>query len=127
MSATSRKPTAAQRARHALLTQWRGLPDGPLNDRPAREVGDVLAKLLKELGLQERMALDEVMVAWRAAAGDFIAKHTKPESVTRGVLNVIVPQSSMHHALMMEKAAILRRLHEQLGHTKIKDVRFRHG
>ena len=110
-----------------MLAQWRGVSGGPIIDLPTKSVGDVLAKVLKDLGLQERMALDEVLAAWRAAAGEFIAKHTMPESVTRGVLNVKFSQPTMHHALVMEKAALMRRLHEQLGHKKIKDVRFRHG
>jgi hypothetical protein len=33
----------------------------------------------------------------------------------------------MHHALMMEKPVLLRKLNEQLGKGKIKDIRFRHG
>lgn len=127
MSASSRKPTAAQRTRHALIAAWRGVADGPIIDHQARSVGEVLGKVLKDLGLQERMALEEVVAAWRMAAGDFIAKHTQPESVTRGVLTVRVTQPTIHHALMMEKPALMKRLHEQLGHSKIKDVRFRHG
>ena len=110
-----------------MIAQWRGVADGPVIDLPAKSVGEVLAKVLKDLGMEERMALDEVMAAWRGAAGDFIAKHTMPESVTRGVLSVKVTQPTMHHAMMMEKPALLKRLNERLGAKKIKDVRFRHG
>ena len=87
----------------------------------------MLAKVMKDLRLTDRMQLDNVVNAWRTAAGDFIAKHSVPENVQRGVLTVKVGQSSVHHALMMEKPVLLRKLNETLGKGKIKDIRFRHG
>ncbi len=122
-----RKATAAQRLRHSLVTQWRGIPDGPLIDLPAKNVGDVLSKVLKSLGLADRMQLEHVAAAWRQAAGDFIARQSAPETVAKGVLTVKVTQSSVLHALTMEKPALLRRLNDVLGKDTIKDVRFRHG
>jgi len=122
-----RKTTSAQRHRHWLVTQWRGLPDGPLLDLPVKTVGDVLAKVMKAAGLNDRLMLDDVLIAWRAVAGEFIAKNTIPDGFTRGVLQVRCAQPSVHHALMMEKGALLRKLNEQLGQGTIKDVRIRHG
>jgi len=122
-----RKTTSAQRHRHWLVTQWRGLPDGPLLDLPVKTVGDVLAKVMKAAGLNDRLMLDDVLIAWRAVAGEFISKNTIPDGFTRGVLQVRCAQPSVHHALMMEKAALLRKLNEQLGQGTIKDVRIRHG
>lgn len=122
-----RKATSAQRLRHRTIAQWRGVADGPLIDIPAKDISDVLSKLMKDLRLTDRMQLDHVMNAWRSAAGDFIAKHSVPENVQRGVLTVKVGQSSVHHALMMEKPVLLRKLNEALGKGKIKDIRFRHG
>lgn len=122
-----RKATSAQRLRHRTIAQWRGVEDGPLIDIPARDIADVVAKVVKDLRLTDRMALDNVQNAWRSAAGEFIAKHSQPENVQRGVLTVKVAQSSVHHALMMEKPVLLRKLNEHLGKGKIKDIRFRHG
>lgn len=122
-----RKATPNQRLRHHLVTQWRGLPEPPLIDLPAKNVGDVLAQVLKGLGLSDRMQLEQVAAAWRMAAGDFIAKHSVPDAITKGVLQVRVSQSSVMHALTMEKSTLLKKLGETLGKGVIKDVRFRHG
>ncbi len=122
-----RKPTPAQRHRHWLTTQWRGLPDGPLVDLPVKDIGDIVAKVMKAAGLKDRLMLDEVIAAWRIVAGEFIARNTLPDGYTRGVLQVRCTQPSVHHALMMEKPALLRKLNEQLGAGTIKDVRIRHG
>ena len=122
-----RKSTPNQRLRHSLVSQWRGLPEAPIIDLPAKNVADVLGMVLKNLGLADRMQLEHVAAAWRMAAGDFIAKHSVPDSLAKGVLQVRVSQSSVMHALTMEKPALLRRLTDALGKGVIKDVRFRHG
>ncbi len=122
-----RKSSAAQRHRHWLLTQWRGLADGPLMDLPVKSVEEVLGKVMKAAGLGDRLILDDVLAAWKQVAGEFIAKNTVPDGYLRGVLQVRCTQPSVHHALMMEKATLLRKLNEHLGHTKIKDIRIRNG
>lgn len=125
--ANPRKATPNQRLRHKLVSEWRGLPEAPIIDIPAKSVGDVLDKVLKGLGLADRMQLEQVAAAWRMAAGDFIARHSVPDAISKGVLQVKVSQSSVMHALTMEKPALLRRLADSLGKGVIKDIRFRHG
>lgn len=115
------------RLRHALISQWRGVESTPLIDLPAKSVGNVLDKVVKELGLSDRMQLEEVTAAWRQAAGDFIARQAMPDSCARGVLTVKVTQPSVHYALNMEKARLLEKLNQSLGRGRIKEIRFRHG
>jgi Dna[CI] antecedent, DciA len=123
-----RKPSARQRMRHSLLSAWRGTEEGPIINLPARNVSDFLQKVLKDLGLSERMQLEQVQAAWLKAAGEFLAKQSTPDNVLRGVLTVRVVQSSVLYALNMEKARLLRSLNESLAKTTvIKDIRFRHG
>jgi len=122
-----RRATKHQRMKHRMVTQWRGVADGPLIDLPARQASDGLEKVLKDLGLTDQLRLEEVVSAWKVAAGDFISRHATPDAFAKGVLTVRVSQSSVHHAMTMEKPALLRRLNEAMGGNKIKDVRFRHG
>jgi predicted nucleic acid-binding Zn ribbon protein len=122
-----RKASFAHKRRYAMLAQWRGVADGPLVDLPTRNLSDILGKVVKSLGLEERSILEEVLAAWKSAVGDFIARHTMPDAVTKGVLTVRVSQASVHHALMMEKPVILRKLNAGLVHARITDLRFRNG
>ena len=96
-------------------------------DLTAKNIGDVVEKVMKAAGLGDRLMLDEVLAAWQQVAGEFISKNTLPDAYLRGVLHVRCSQPSVHHALVMEKAALLRKLNEKLGAGKIKDVRIRHG
>ncbi len=124
---SSRKPTAAQYRRHALIAAWRGVDDGPVIDLPLCNVADLVGKVMKEAGLGERMKLEQVLEAWKEIVGDFLFQHSRPDSVQRGVLMVRVLQPSVHHALMMERPRILKRLQERLKNSGIKDVRLKHG
>lgn len=124
---SSRLPTAYQRRRHALLSAWRGASEGPILDNPARSVADLLGPIVAQAGLAERMKLEEVLSAWREVVGDFLFQHSKPDTVQRGILTVRVLQPTVHHALMMERPRILKRLKEKLSHAGIKDIRLKHG
>ena len=124
---SSRKPTAAQRHRHALIAAWRGVPDGPLMDNPLMSVADLAGKIVAQCGIGERLQMEEIAAAWRTVVGDFLAAQTAPDSISRNVLVVRMIQPTVHHALMMEKAKIVKRLNEKLGKRAVKDIRFKHG
>ena len=124
---SSRKATARQRLRHALIAQWRGVADGPLLDCPVAAVSDLVPKIVAQCGLSERLQMEEVSAAWTGIVGDFIARQTCPDSIVRGVLVVRILQPAVHHALMMQKARILQNLRAALGATAVKDLRFKHG
>lgn len=122
-----KQPSRFQRQRRALISAWRGAPEPPLVDLPARQVGDLIGPILKQCGLAERLRLEEVQEVWRGIVGDFLFQHTRPDSVVRGVLVVRLLQPAVHHALIMEKPRLLARLRERLGGAGIKDMRFQHG
>ena len=96
-------------------------------DYPAKDLGSVLDKVVKDLGLADRMRLEEVLAAWKVVAGDFIARQTVPEPGMKGLLMVRVSQPGVHHALMSEKPRLLQKLGEQLGVGKVREIKFRHG
>jgi predicted nucleic acid-binding Zn ribbon protein len=121
------KPSRVQKQRHALISAWRGAPEPPLVNLPARNAGDLVGAILKQCGLAERAKLEEVLEVWREIVGEFLFQQTRPDSVVRGVLVVRLMQPAVHHALMMEKPRILERLRAKLGHVGIKDLRFQHG
>jgi predicted nucleic acid-binding Zn ribbon protein len=124
---SQRKPSAVQWTKHRLLAAWRGAEEGPILNHKAVNVGDVLGKIVQELGMKDKLLLDDVLAAWNEAAGEFIAKHTRPDAVNRGVLTVRLLQPAIHYALQAEKQRLIERLQQALGHKKIRDVRFRHG
>ena len=122
-----RKPTAAMRRRHSLITAWRGVEDGPLMDLPTLRVGDIATQIMAKAGMGNRVKLEDILAAWQEIVGAFLFKLTRPDTFERGILSVRLIQPTAHHALMQEKVKILKRLQEKMPDAKIKDIRFRHG
>ena len=96
-------------------------------DHAVLSVADMVPKIMAQYGLGERLQMEEIAAAWREVVGDFIARQTQPDSVSRNVLIVRVLQPTIHHAMMMEKGKILKKLTEKLGKKAVKDIRFKHG
>lgn len=114
--------------RRKVIAEWRGLPsDLPRPDR-AQKVAELLPAVMQKLGLKERLQETEVLAAWKALVGDFIAGHSSPISLRDGVLFVHVLQPALHYELeRVSKPQILRKLKQRFGGRVIRDLRFRLG
>ena len=110
-----------------MLSQWRGVEEGPILNLPNRTLSDLLPGVVKELGLSERMMMEEIQAAWRQVAGEVIARGTSPDSLQKGVLYIRLLQPTVHYAVRGEVPKMLQHLAELLGPGKIKDIRCRHG
>lgn len=114
--------------RRKVLAEWRGLPaDLPRPDR-AQSVANLMPGVMQKLGLKERLQESEVLAAWKALVGEFIAGHSCPISLRDGVLYVHVLQPALHYELeRVSKPQILRKLKQRFGGRVIRDLRFRLG
>ena len=83
---------------------------------------------MQRLGLKERLHEAEVLEAWNAMVGDFIAAHSCPTNLREGVLYVRVLQPALHYELeQVSKAEILRKLKQRFGGKTIREIKFRVG
>ncbi len=90
--------------------------------------GDVLPRLVQQLGLSERLHEGEVIETWKEIVGEFIAAHSTPVSLKAGTLYVRVLQPALHYQFeTISKREILRKLKARFGSRVIRDVRFRVG
>lgn len=110
--------------RQKVLREFRGYWE-PRPTREARAAGDLAGELLDKLGLEDRLAEQDVTAAWREIVGDFLAEHSQPLKLRRGELTVRVLQPSVHYELDRKwKAQILAKLQERFGKDKVRSVRF---
>jgi predicted nucleic acid-binding Zn ribbon protein len=114
--------------RARVIAEWRGLPEpAPRPDR-LTSVAESIPKLMKSLGLGDRLREEEVLSAWRGIVGDFIASHSEPNKLQAGVLMVKVLQPTMHYELdRVWKTKILQKMRERFGARTVRDIRFRVG
>jgi predicted nucleic acid-binding Zn ribbon protein len=114
--------------RAAVVAEWRGLPANKSRPDRWQAPGDLLPKLIQQLGLSERLRESEVIDAWKQIVGDFIAEHSAPVSLRAGILSVRVLQPSLHYQFeQISKAEILRKLKQRFGTKIIREIRFRVG
>lgn len=112
--------------RKRVIEDWRGLPEEAKSRERCVPAADALKKLLRKLGLSERLNEEEIRVAWREIVGDFLAGHSVPVGVHQGVLSVQVIQPTVRYELdRCLKRDILRKLQARFGATIVREVRFR--
>ena len=93
-----------------------------------KQLGDILKDVIKDLkDKKDLITEEEVRGVWGKAVGKKAAKHTKPISLRKATLNVMVDGSSWLYELTMEKKVILKKLEGKLRGKKIKEIRFRIG
>ena len=117
-----------EQIRARVLAEWRGLPETPFTRDTSRPIGDLMTKLMGTLGLRERLREEEVARAWRDIVGEFVANHSTPQKLDKGVLTVRVLQPTVHYELdRVFKPQLLAKLKARFGATVIRELKFRIG
>lgn len=98
-----------------------------MQHREPQPIGDVLSKLMARRGYARVQSAGALGEAWRQAAGEKIAARTRATVVRRGVLEVLVANSTLAQELGFQKRAMVERLADLLPDEQIRDVRFRVG
>ncbi|MFI0347551.1 MAG: DUF721 domain-containing protein [Chthoniobacterales bacterium] len=110
--------------RKRVLLEWRGLPDKEEKDRSSGIV-DVLGQVIRKLGLDSRIKENEIITAWKQLVGDFLAEHSEPQQLIRGILHVRVLQPTVRYELdRVWKPDIKRKLQERFGAKVIREIKF---
>jgi predicted nucleic acid-binding Zn ribbon protein len=92
-----------------------------------KKMADVLAELLTRRGYARVQATANYADAWREAAGEMLARYTRAGTVRRGVLEVVVANSTLVQEITFQKQAILARLAGLVPDEPINNLRLRVG
>lgn len=126
-SAGSKRYGHAKRVRKQLLTEWRGGVDPPSPLRNIHQPDEFLSGLLKSVGLSDGIDEGRLKESWSRVAGDFVSKHTVPESVRNGVLVLRVLQPTMKFHLQQMSGKLLENMKQELGEGVVKQIMFKIG
>ena len=111
-----------------VLADWRGLEVPVILPDRLSSMSEVVGKLMKELGLKERLSSEEVIGAWGEVVGEFVARHSTPQQLKDGVLTVRVLQPTVQFELeRFWKKEILAKLKTRFGNRVVREIRFRIG
>jgi predicted nucleic acid-binding Zn ribbon protein len=92
-----------------------------------QKLADIMSELITRRGYARVQATASYDDAWREAAGDLAARYTRVVQVRRGLLEVIVANSTLVQELTFQKRHILKQLTKLLPEEKIVDLRLRVG
>jgi len=95
-------------------------------DQPQR-IGDVVAQLLARRGYARAHTGGQCAEAWKKAAGEALASCTRATLVRRGVLEVLVSNSTVVQEIGFQKATLIQRLAELVPDQNIRDLKLRVG
>lgn len=96
-------------------------------DKGAEHFSRLVGKVIEALSGKERLGEEEIASAWRKAAGDAAAGHSRPVSFKKASLVVNVASSGWLYELTVRKKEIMKALEAGLKGKKIKELRFRIG
>ena len=99
---------------------------GPKKKSQPVSIADVMAQVLAQKGMTERIAQVGAMNDWATSVGAQIAAVTEPLSVTAdGVLWVRVTTAAWMNELSLLAPTLLQRLNAVPGRAPVKQLRFR--
>ena len=106
---------AERRASRGSRPVRKSVSHGDAPKRKPTAVGDVLASVIRQAGLEERMEQAGVLPDWPDLVGDQIATVTTPRSITAdGTLFVAVATHSWMTELQMLERELVRRVNGRL-------------
>jgi predicted nucleic acid-binding Zn ribbon protein len=97
-----------------------------VTSRP-QPIKEVLAELIARRGYAREQSGAAFQAAWQAAAGEFLAGHTRCGNLRRGVLEVAVSNSILMQEITFRKASLLKELTRLLPDSQITDIKLRIG
>ncbi len=92
-----------------------------------KEIGDVVARVLRELGVGRVTSELKVFEVWEEALGETLAKNLRPVAFMQGVVVAAVPDSAWLQEMHFLKDEVKRKLNRAMGGSVVRDVRFKLG
>jgi len=108
-----------------VIAEWRGYNEPPSRDRNVRAAAQLVEQLMADWKLTDQLAEQDILRGWREAVGEFVAAHSNPVRLRKGELTIRALQPSVRYDLERNlKGELLRRLQQQFGRDKIRQLRF---
>ena len=87
-------------------------------------VGGVLARVVRQLGLERELKGWNAAADWPSIVGPRIARHTRCVGFSDGTLRVEAESSSWMHELGYLERELVRKLNRHLGADLVREVKF---
>lgn len=110
------------------LAEWRGVYVPPDLRKFEKKLADLVPAVMQKTGAAEVAGHARIADEWESLTGAFIAKHSRPIALRRGVVIVAVTQAAVRYDLeRRHRGSILERLRARFGEDVIRGVKFQNG
>lgn len=89
----------------------------------ARSTADLMPKLMKSLGIQNRMWEEALLEEWPAIVGPQVCKHARPGRLEHGTLYIYVTHSVWLSELQRNQQQLLENLQARFEKATFKRIR----
>lgn len=96
-------------------------------DNSPLPIGDVLERLLSQLGIDSKIRQMRILSCWKDIVGEKLSKHSQPFAIKKGNLFVKVDSSAWLAQISYFKEKIISEFNCKQGKEVIKDIYFRIG
>lgn len=119
------------KAKDRILAQWRGIdikPEEKARQISARNVADVMPKVLTGLRMDRRRGEVEIVRVWNHLIDPQVTAHAQPTGINKGTLFVTVDSNVwLNEIVRYRRKEILDRLQHSFGKEMIAKISFRVG
>ena len=91
------------------------------------KIAAIIPKTFQKLGLHQKFRSEMIFFRWDELVGIDISSHTRPLSISHGLLFVAVNNSVWSHHLSMMKEELIRKLNAFAQAKVITDIKFQAG
>lgn len=89
------------------------------------KLGQSIAGLLKQYGLEDAIQLQKPVLFWEQAVGPIIAENCKAVEMRGKTLYLSAQSSAWRNEVAMQKESILKALNKIIGSQMVKEIRFK--
>lgn len=95
-----------------------------MNSKEFARIGDILPKILKSAGLDQKIRESEILTLWPEIVGKEVAERTRAVKIDNGVLYVNVDHGAWMQELHFMEKDILRKLRARAPGVELRRIRF---
>lgn len=95
--------------------------------KPATPVAELVKALVGRLDGEKTIGEEAITEAWNRAVGAGAGRHSRPVSLKKHTLRIVVDSPAWLQQLTLVKRPALKKLQTHFGKDKISDIRFRIG
>ena len=111
-----------ERRRSSKRYDWKHNSD-ERSPSPASSLNELLGSLLRDLGVEDKIAECRAQLAWEKAVGPSLARYAHPLRMHKGCLEVAVPSAVWRSQLSFMQNDIVARINDEVGREIVRGLK----